>query len=200
MYRIIGADGSQYGPVTLDQVRTWITEGRANTQTLAQPEGSTDWKRLSEFPEFADLLAPTVPPLASVVPPSGPDALQAVNGPAVGLIIVGVVGLAMSLIGLTMNLTGSLMNLHGMDPNAEQFLRMFAGTLGIISTIVSVILSGLILWGGIKMKRLESYALAMTASVVAMVPCLSPCCVLGLPLGIWALVILLRPEVKSAFR
>jgi hypothetical protein len=50
------------------------------------------------------------------------------------------------------------------------------------------------------MKNLQSYGLAMTASIVAMIPCISPCCILGLPFGIWALVILNRPEVKAAFR
>jgi hypothetical protein len=32
-----------------------------------------------------------------------------------------------------------------------------------------------------------------------MIPCISPCCLLGLPIGIWALVVLLKPEVKAAF-
>jgi hypothetical protein len=49
-----------------------------------------------------------------------------------------------------------------------------------------------------KMKKLERYGLAMTASILAMLPC-SLCCVLGLPIGIWALVVLMKPEVKSAF-
>ncbi len=38
MYKIIGADGKEYGPVTSEQVRQWITEGRANAQTKVQPE------------------------------------------------------------------------------------------------------------------------------------------------------------------
>ncbi len=50
-----------------------------------------------------------------------------------------------------------------------------------------------------KMKKLESYGLAMAASIIAMIPCLSPCCLIGLPIGIWALVVLSKPEVKSAF-
>jgi hypothetical protein len=49
------------------------------------------------------------------------------------------------------------------------------------------------------MRKLDSYGLAMTASIVALIPCISPCCVVGLPIGIWALVILSKPEVKSAF-
>ena len=42
MYRIIGSDGQQYGPVTADQLRQWIAMGRANRQTSTQAEGSTD--------------------------------------------------------------------------------------------------------------------------------------------------------------
>ena len=39
----------------------------------------------------------------------------------------------------------------------------------------------------------------MTASILAVVPCVSPCCLVGLPIGIWALVVLSKPEVKSQF-
>ena len=34
MYRIVGKDGQQYGPVTAEQLRGWIAENRANAQTL----------------------------------------------------------------------------------------------------------------------------------------------------------------------
>jgi hypothetical protein len=39
----------------------------------------------------------------------------------------------------------------------------------------------------------------MTASILALAPCISPCCLVGLPIGIWALVVLSKPEVKSSF-
>ncbi len=52
MYKIIGADGQEYGPVTNDQLRQWITEGRANARTKVKPEGATEWKTLAEIPEF----------------------------------------------------------------------------------------------------------------------------------------------------
>lgn len=57
MYKIIGADQKEYGPVTSDQIRQWIAEGRANAQTLVQAEGGPDWKPLSAIPEFAEALA-----------------------------------------------------------------------------------------------------------------------------------------------
>jgi hypothetical protein len=58
MYRIIGGDQKEYGPVTADELRRWIAEGRANAQTQVLGEGAAEWKPLSAFPEFADLLNP----------------------------------------------------------------------------------------------------------------------------------------------
>jgi hypothetical protein len=60
MYKIIGADGREYGPIAADQLRQWIAEGRANAQSkvMVMVEGSTDWQRLGELPEFASDLGP----------------------------------------------------------------------------------------------------------------------------------------------
>jgi len=69
MFKIIGADGKQYGPVDAEQIRRWLAEGRARPETLAQAEGSTDWKPLGQFTEFAT----TAP--ARVVPPPVPPSM-----------------------------------------------------------------------------------------------------------------------------
>ncbi len=64
-YRIIGVDGRQYGPVSEEQLREWMSQGRANAQTLVQIEGATDWKPLAQCPEFtAHLTALSAPPIA----------------------------------------------------------------------------------------------------------------------------------------
>jgi hypothetical protein len=64
----------QYGPVSADQLRQWIAEGRADANTQVQAEGTTDWKPLRDFPEFAANLAQqaTAPPApAYAAPPPG---------------------------------------------------------------------------------------------------------------------------------
>lgn len=61
MYKIIGADQKEYGPVSADQLRQWIAEGRAGGASLVRPEGANEWQPLSAFPEFADALRGTVP-------------------------------------------------------------------------------------------------------------------------------------------
>jgi uncharacterized membrane protein len=56
MYKIIGADQKEYGPVTADQLREWITQGRAHGQTAVLAEGAREWKPLATCPEFAEVL------------------------------------------------------------------------------------------------------------------------------------------------
>ncbi len=61
MYKIVGVDQKEYGPVSLETLREWIAQGRANGQTIVNFEGGP-WKPLSTFPEFADALRTAVPP------------------------------------------------------------------------------------------------------------------------------------------
>lgn len=73
MYRIIGADGREYGPITAEQLRKWIAEGRANAHTRARPEPGGDWKTLAEFPEFAgDLTGLSQAPAPGAAPAAAP--------------------------------------------------------------------------------------------------------------------------------
>jgi uncharacterized membrane protein len=61
MYTIIGGDGKEYGPVSADDLRQWLAEGRLNAQTLAKGEGDAEFRPLSVFPELADSFAAQTP-------------------------------------------------------------------------------------------------------------------------------------------
>ena len=50
MYKIIGGDGKEYGPISADQLRQWIIQSRVNRTTQIKVEGSAEWKPLSAFP------------------------------------------------------------------------------------------------------------------------------------------------------
>jgi TM2 domain-containing membrane protein YozV len=102
MYRIIGVDNQQYGPISADQLRRWLTENRVNSQTLALLEGTQDWKPLGSFAEFAnELKAP--PPLASAVSTaSTPDSKSSSKIPAgVCGILLGSLGIHKFILGYT---------------------------------------------------------------------------------------------------
>jgi len=74
MYKIIGSDGQTYGPVPAETIRQWIAQGRATRQTRAAVEGSTEWRELDTFAEFAEAFAARVPPTAPAQPAApGPE-------------------------------------------------------------------------------------------------------------------------------
>lgn len=66
-YTIIGGDQKEYGPITADDVRQWIAEGRLNEQSLVKAESDAEFRTLDKFPEFADAFAPEAP--AAAAPP-----------------------------------------------------------------------------------------------------------------------------------
>jgi len=100
MYRIVGVDGQQYGPVSAEEIRRWITEHRANAQTLVHLEGSPDWKPLGSFPEFASELK-AVPPL--ITPPPATGGSRASNKIPAGIcgILLGGLGIHKFILGYT---------------------------------------------------------------------------------------------------
>jgi len=121
-----------------------------------------------------------------------PYALQRVAGPATALIVIAAIGLVFNVLG-AMGGMGRLAPMRG--PGVQVPPRVM-----IPANLVAVAVAAVVILGAIKMKNLESYGLSMTAAILALIPCTSPCCVLGLPFGIWALVALTDPPVRAAFR
>jgi hypothetical protein len=128
-----------------------------------------------------------------------------VNGPSIGLIIVGALGIVIGLYNLAQGAMGGAVAPPAelqQDAEAMKFFEMIrgvGGTAAIVLGLIQAAIGGLTIFGAIKMKNLESYGLAMTCSILNLLPCLSGCCFVGLPIGIWSLVVLMKPEVKSAF-
>jgi uncharacterized membrane protein len=60
-YIIIGGDGKEYGPVSADDLRHWLAEGRLNSQSLAKAEGDAEFRPIAKYPEFADVFAAGAP-------------------------------------------------------------------------------------------------------------------------------------------
>ena len=100
MYKIVGIDGRQYGPVTAEEIRRWLAENRVRPQTLAQAEGAAEWKPLSSFPEFVADFKPVAPPVMAA--PSA-AASRASNKIAAGVlgILLGGLGIHKFILGYT---------------------------------------------------------------------------------------------------
>ena len=69
----------------------------------------------------------------------------------------------------------------------------------IVCLVIFALFTLCITFGSIGMIRLKGYSGAMIAAILAVIPISSPGMVLGIPFGIWALIVLLRPDVKRRF-
>jgi hypothetical protein len=76
----------------------------------------------------------------------------------------------------------------------------FTLSVVILLGICLMSVQGLIFLGGLKMSHMQNYRMAVASSILALVPGVSPFLLLGIPFGIWSLVVLNNPEVRNAFR
>jgi phage FluMu protein Com len=147
-----------------------------------------------ENPYMAPTQAGQPPPFAGGYVP----AADRVSGPAIGLIVTGALGLVGQALGLVLNVVG--IGMGAVDGGQDALPAMFSGGFGIVTGMIGIVAGVVVIMGALKMKNLESYGFSMAAAIIAMVPCISPCCWLGLPFGIWALVVLSDAGVKASFR
>ena len=134
--------------------------------------------------------------------PGQPDpfAAQRVSGPATALTVTAILGMVVQVLGVISNVLQITMGAGGPPRGHDGLPIMLMGGVYLALGLFGLAMGVLVLIGARRMRNLESYSLAMTAAIVAMVPCVSPCCLLGLPFGIWALLVLGDSSVKSAFR
>lgn len=144
MYRIIGADHREYGPVSAEQIRQWMREGRVNGATLMQAEGVPGWRPLATFPEFGvpPQSAPTAPTAApGYVPAPGPAAAPT-NGNAITGLIFGIISVTCVCAGLPVGAIGivfSCIALSQINNNPGQKGKGMA-IAGLVLSIIGVLI------------------------------------------------------------
>jgi hypothetical protein len=157
MYRIIGSDGREYGPITAAQLLEWIAEGRANALTRAKAEGSDLWKPLTEYVEFAAMAGPRAP-LLTVPGPIWVAPTPRTNSLAVVSLALGMVSIMCGCCccyGLPFNVLGIIFSLValaqiGNDPQSQQGRPL--AIAGLALSILSLVLSALMLMFGFALS------------------------------------------------
>jgi hypothetical protein len=80
-YMVLGADGKEYGPVTLNQLTGWINEGRVPPQQQVRRSDMQHWAAASAFAELKSLFEPVnLPPASSATNPASPRPLSQAGG------------------------------------------------------------------------------------------------------------------------
>lgn len=140
MYKIIGADGKEYGPISTAQLRQWLNEGRVNSQTKVQPEGAADWQPLSALPEFAAELGKTSP--AGMAPP--PRVVPQTSGYAIGSVVCGALGF-LTCLTAPVGLVLGLMAKSRIRQSQGALTGSSMATTGIVLSAVAMVLTLLLI-------------------------------------------------------
>ena len=127
---------------------------------------------------------PVEPPPVQTPPPApmGPnrnEMVSKVKGPALALMIVAgitffleILSILANLFGISFMSAGDMSQFEGME-GMEWLAPLMSGTFTIVMGIFTLIGAALIFYGAVKMKDLQGYGLAMTAAILALVPCFS---------------------------
>jgi hypothetical protein len=81
----------------------------------------------------------------------------------------------------------------GIDPTTRITVRLIWDT-------VIFAASCYVYWGAVQLKLLTKCSHARSAAIVACIPCAGPCCLLGIPFGVWAFNLLGSSEVYNSFK
>jgi len=143
--------------------------------------------------------------------PVGVDARQALNVPSLLVLIAAVLAALFAFVSLasTAMTSGSpdwLLNLIKEPELREQLREAMRQSesnkaLNYGWPILMVLANGFAAFGALMMRNLKMYPVALMAGVVSAIPCLftSCCCVFSMPAGIWAIIVLMKPEVRAQF-
>ena len=120
--------------------------------------------------------------------------------PAIFLMISGGLGFAYAVFNAAVFFSGMNENQPNPFIKEDPNLKNQPGYKAVQYTVVvgTVIGSAIVFFGGLQMKNLKNRGFVMFSSILAMTPC-NCCCILGLPFGIWALVVLNDEAVKRSF-
>jgi hypothetical protein len=130
------------------------------------------------------------------------DHLERLRAPATALIIAASLN---AMIGL-LALLGGLVRLSGLS-GSEQLPTDEAERIGYVSSTVitycisllSLLLAPLIIYGAVQMMHGKKYKMARVAAIVAINPFTSCCFLVSIPMGLWAMILLGKPEIQAVF-
>ena len=128
------------------------------------------------------------------------DVRKRLQLPAGGLIIVGALNALSGFILILGRLASMVQGPERViTDDARRLGYMTASIFFPLVSLISIIAAPVIIYGGIQMLKARRYSIAMLAAILGLIPLSSICCIPGIPIGIWAIIVLRDPEVKASF-
>ncbi len=153
----------------------------------------------AQDPGYSDpYSAPAMPAAGQARSRGGKEAAkQKTMLPAIFLCILAGLSILNHAGGIVLALMGESTNpfapqgVGGGNEEAQMIGAIAGGILGVVCDILVIV-------GAYNLQQMKSYGLALTGAIIATIPCCI-CIILGMPFGIWALVVVNSSDVKPYF-
>jgi hypothetical protein len=181
-------------------------EGARPAPELSSPPPLPRWQAATDSTQSAVALLDALPAYEETTD----RARQLVRAPAITLICLGVLSLGFNLFFAAYGFVDEFVT--PLDPSKQQQVsgpyggrpagaafpdRATAG-MSIVTLLSFAVASVIAIGAGFSMVRLRGYWLSVVGTC-AILPAACFCCFAGLPVGVWGFVVLMKPEVSSAF-
>ncbi len=196
-------------------VFTTPTRANASIPVVRPVAPPTDVQPTGPYPAGVQPLGPPPALWASDPADTAEKALTKVRPPAIALLVIGIIGWLLNAVSAVFsNIGGAALAAKELNDQRNLFERLAGPEAAMqdaaltpeqmvsvkLAMFVGLLLActGIIV-GAIQMLRLRGYGLAVCACFLAALNFNSCCCIPGAAIGIWALVVLMSPEVRRAF-
>ncbi|MDP6633477.1 MAG: GYF domain-containing protein [Phycisphaerae bacterium] len=153
-------NGTKYGPVSAEELRKWVAEGRFAPTDYVWSEGMADW---APFNTIAELNSGSAPPVATGAYAQAPiqTAPQPGNGMAVAGMVLGIVSVPFICfwpIGLVCAIVGLCLSVLGKNRAREINVGEGMAIAGLVLSCVTLALIAILLIAGIScMSQMNNY-------------------------------------------
>ncbi len=166
-YTIIGTDGQQYGPITLEQLRVWMREGRVTRETQVWRSDTSAWVPAVQYTELGLGATPVAVPASGVAATGDPTLERRLRISADWFIWIAALSLVNSVIRLS---GGRMFFIFGLG--VTQVIDSFATGLASGGTAVAfgldLVAAGVFALFGFFGRKRQTWSFAVGMSLYAL--------------------------------
>jgi hypothetical protein len=162
-YKIIGGDGKEYGPVSLNQLKSWIGEGRIDGEIQIMRSDQSAWGAAANLPELglgAQPSAPAPPPPSPAPPSPLIDQLKLANTAKSGAgWFYWIAGLSLinSILMLSESDWGFFIGL-GITQVFDGFALSLGGSGKLVALVLDLLVAGVFVFFGVFANKRHAWA------------------------------------------
>lgn len=173
-YQVLGADGKEYGPVTMEQLQAWIREGRVPPQQQIKRSDMSHWAAAEAFSELQALFGsstpqPTAPSPARPQPTTAdPAAMARVRGGASWFYWIAAFSLVNSVVAFTGSAWRFLLGL-GVTQLIDGLGEAMSSSAGrVVALALNLIVAGMFVFFGVFARKAYLWAFVVGMALFAL--------------------------------